>query len=127
RQLHDDPQPPLPHPVGLSHPPSPPQPPCTRPFALGSSYRRQHFSRPHRPDSFEGFRLRSCCFAILIETGSNAVRNVVQHNGRPQVPEPPRILASSRTPICRISMRVRNSDASSRTSSRKSTRVSAVK
>ena len=37
RQLHDDPQPPLPHPEGLSHPPSPPQPPCTRPFALGSS------------------------------------------------------------------------------------------
>src|SRR5262245_41443202 len=118
---------PAPHPDGLSQPPSLPQPPCTTPFAFGSSYLRQHFSRPHSPESFEGLRLRSCCFAILIETGSNDVRNVVQHSGRPQVPYPPSILASSRTPICRISIRVWNSAASSRTSSRKSTRPSAVK
>ena len=46
--------PPVPQPVGLSQPPSLPQPPCTWPLAFGSSYRRQHFSRPHRPDSFDG-------------------------------------------------------------------------
>src|SRR4051812_27112386 len=80
------PQPPLPQPDGLSQPPSLPQPPCATPFAFGSSYRRQHFSRPQSPESFDGFRLRSCCFAILIDTGSNEVRNVVQHNGRPHVP-----------------------------------------
>src|SRR5471032_581353 len=122
-----EPQPPEPQPDGLSQPPSLPQPPCATPFALGSSYRRQHFSRPHRPESFDGLRLKSCCLAILIETGSNDCRNVVQHSGRPHVPYPPYILASSRTPIWRISMRVRNSAASSRTSSRKSTRPSAVK
>src|SRR6185436_4153455 len=126
-QLPPLPHPPAPHPDGLSQPPSLPQPPCCWPFAFGSSYRRQHFSRPHNPDSFEGFRLSSCCFAILIDTGSNVVRNVVQHSGLPQVPYPPTSLASSRTPICRISMRMRNSAASSRTNSRKSTRVSAVK
>src|SRR6185312_1188878 len=112
---------------GLPQPPSSPQPPCTTPLAFGSSYRRQHLRRPQRPDSFEGFRLKSCCLAILIETGSNDVRNVVQHSGRPHVPYPPIILASSRTPICRISIRVLNSAASSFTSSRKSTRPSAVK
>jgi hypothetical protein len=38
------------------------------------------------PDSFEGFRLRFCCFAIRIDTGSNDCNQVVQHNGRPQDP-----------------------------------------
>ena len=38
------------------------------------------------PDSFDGLRLRSCCFAILIETGSNVCRNVVQQSGRPHEP-----------------------------------------
>src|SRR5438552_18691965 len=79
-------QPPAPQAEGLSQPPSLPQPPCTTPLALGSSYLRQHFSRPHSPDSFDGFKLRSCCFAILIETGSNEFKNVVQHSGRPHVP-----------------------------------------
>src|SRR6185436_6568185 len=122
-----EPQPPEPQPLGLSQPPSLPQPPCTTPWAFGSSYRRQHFRRPQRPDNLEGLRLRSCCLAILIETGSNEVRNVVQHNGRPQVPYPPINFASSRTPICCFSIRVWNSAASSRTSSRKSTRLSDVK
>ena len=48
-----------------------------RPLSLG---------RPHIPDSFDGFRLRFCCFAILIDTGSNDVSHVVQHSGRPQDP-----------------------------------------
>ena len=43
------------------------------------------------------------------------------------MPRPPSILASSRTPICRSSMRARNTPARSFTSSRKSTRPSAVK
>src|SRR5580765_4016532 len=79
-------QPPLPQPLGLSQPPSLPQPPCTTPLALGSSYRRQHLRRPQSPDSLDGFRLSSCCLAILIDTGSNDVRNVVQQSGRPHVP-----------------------------------------
>ena len=45
----------------------------------------------------------------------------------PHTPSPPTILALSRTPICRSSMRVRKADARSLTSSRKSTRPSAVK
>ena len=110
------PQPPLPQdphppagPVGLLHEPQPPssaQPPCFTPLPFGSSYRRQHFNRPHMPDSFDGFRLRFCCLAILMEMGSNAFSHVVQQSGRPQGPYPPSIRASSRTPICRISMRV---------------------
>ena len=68
-----DPQ--LPHPPAPQSPPPhpPPQPPvpvlllqllslahpanCS-PFAFGSSYRKQHFNRPHNPESLEGFRLR---------------------------------------------------------------------
>jgi len=75
--------------VGLLHdpqPPSSPQPPWTTPFALGSSYRRQHFNRPHMPESLEGLRLRFCCLAILIETGSKDCSQVVQQSGRPQEP-----------------------------------------
>jgi hypothetical protein len=56
------------------------------PLPFGSSYRKQHFNRPHMPDSFDGFRLRFCCFAILIEMGSKVCRNVVQQSGRPQDP-----------------------------------------
>ena len=43
------------------------------------------------------------------------------------MPRPPSILASSRTPICRSSILARNTLARSFTSSRKSTRPSAVK
>ena len=50
-----------------------------------------------------------------------------QQKGLPQMPRPPSILASSRTPIWRSSMRERNTPARSFTNSRKSTRPSAVK
>ena len=137
-----DPQ--LPHPpVAQSPPPHrPPHPPvpvlllqllslahpanCS-PFAFGSSYRKQHFNRPHRPDSREGFRLKFCRLAVLIEIGWNPCSHVVQQRGRPQVPYPPNSLASSRAPIWRISIRQRNCPARSRTRSRKSTRSCAVK
>ena len=36
--------------LSLAHPAN-----CS-PFAFGSSYRKQHFNRPHKPDSREGFR-----------------------------------------------------------------------
>jgi hypothetical protein len=86
-----DPHPSLPHPpgpVGLLHPqpPSSAQPPCFTPCPFGSSYRKQHFSRPHMPESLDGFRLRLCCFAILMEIGANDCSQVVQHSGRPQEP-----------------------------------------
>ena len=84
-------------------------------------------SRPHAPEIFTGLSERPCSFAILIETGWNPLRNEAQQNGRPQMPRPPTIFASSRTPIWRSSMRVRNTAARSFTSSRKSTRPSAVK
>ena len=35
------------------------------------------------PDSFDGLSARSCCLAILIDTGSNDCSNVVQQSGRP--------------------------------------------
>ena len=68
----------MPQPVGFPQPPSSPQPPPLTPLAFGSSYRRQHFRRPHRPDSRDGFKLRSCCLAILIDTCSKAFSQVVQ-------------------------------------------------
>ena len=43
--------------------------------------------------------------AILIETGTNAGSKVEQQSSRPHEPMPPTILASSRAPIWRISMR----------------------
>ena len=46
--------------------------------------------------------------AILVLTGWNSVRNWLQQSGRPQMPIPPSIFASSRTPICRSSIRLRN-------------------
>ena len=92
-----------------------------------SSLLRQHINLPHTPDIFVGFRDRFCSFAILIETAENSVRYVLQHNGRPQIPIPPRIFVSSLTPICLSSILVRNTAARSFTSSRKSIRPSAVK
>ena len=74
-----------------------------------------------------GFRDRLWVLAILMDTGTKSSRNWAQQKGRPQMPMPPSILASSRTPICRSSMRARNTEARSFTSSRKSTRPSAVK
>ena len=94
------PAPQLPHPpVPQAPPPHPPPHPLVpvfllqllslahpancSPFAFGSSYRKQHFSRPHKPDSREGFRLRCCRLAILIEIGWNPCSHVVQQRGRP--------------------------------------------
>ena len=74
-----------------------------------------------------GLSGKSCCLAILIDTGLNSVSQVVQHNIRPQRPTPPKSLASSRTPICRSSMRDLKERARSWTSFRKSTRFSAAK
>ena len=79
------------------------------------------------PEILVGLRDRPCSLAILMDTGWNSPKKVAQQNGRPQIPSPPSILASSRTPICRSSMRVLNTEARSLTSSRKSTRPSAVK
>ena len=62
-----------------------------------------------------------------MDTGWNSSRKVAQQKGLPQMPRPPSILASSRTPICRSSMRAWNTPARSFTRARKSTRPSAVK
>ena len=66
---------------------------------VSSSFVRQHISLPHTPDIFVGFRDRFCSFAILIDTAENSVKYVLQQSGRPQIPIPPRIFVSSRTPI----------------------------
>ena len=84
-------------------------------------------SRPQVPEIFVGFKDRLWVLAILMETGMKSSRNWAQQKGRPQIPRPPSIFASSRTPICRSSMRARKAEARSFTSSRKSTRPSAVK
>src|SRR5690625_52211 len=91
------------------------------------SYFKQHINRPHKPDIFVGFNDKFWSFAILIDTGSKSPSQVEQHNGRPQGPNPPNIFASSRTPICLNSIRVRKTLAKSLTSSLKSTLPSAVK
>ena len=72
------------------------------------SYCRQHMSLPHKPEIFVGLSDRFCSFAILIETGWKSCKNALQQTTLPQEPSPPSILASSRTPICLSSMRVRN-------------------
>ena len=74
-----------------------------------------------------GLRDRFCVLAILMETGWNSSRNWEQQKGFPQMPSPPSSLASSRTPICRSSMRVCRALARSFTRARKSTRPSEVK
>ena len=84
-------------------------------------------SLPQVPEILLGLRDMDCILAILVETGWNSSRNWLQQKGRPQMPMPPSILASSRTPIWRSSMRLRNTEARSLTSSRKSTRPSEVK
>ena len=84
-------------------------------------------SLPQVPEILVGFRLRFCTLAILMDTGWNSSRNWLQQKGLPHTPSPPTILALSRTPIWRSSMRVRNTAARLLTSSRKSTRPSAVK
>ena len=84
-------------------------------------------SRPQVPEILVGFRERFWVLAILMDTGWNSSRKEAQQKGVPQMPRPPSILASSRTPICRSSMRVWKTPARSFTRARKSTRPSAVK
>ena len=84
-------------------------------------------SRPQVPEILVGLRLKFWVLAILMDTGWKSSKNSRQQKGRPHMPRPPTILALSLTPICRSSMRVRNTEARFFTSSRKSTRPSAVK
>ena len=63
------------------------------------SYFKQHIKRPHKPEILVGFKDKPWSLAILIETGIKSPKKVEQHNGRPHGPIPPKILASSRTPI----------------------------
>ena len=72
-------------------------------------------------------RVRFCSLAILMDTGRSLSVMALQHSARPQMPTPPTTRASSRTPIWRSSMRILNTATRSFTSSRKSTRLSAVK
>ena len=62
-------------------------------------------SRPHIPEILDGLSDRFWFLAILIVTGWKHLRKVEQHRVSPQGPIPPRILVSSRGPICRISIR----------------------
>ena len=79
------------------------------------------------PEILAGFRDRFWVLAILMDTGMKSSIYWLQQKGRPQMPRPPSIFASSRTPIWRSSMRAWKAAARSFTSSRKSTRPSAVK
>ena len=74
-----------------------------------------------------GFRDRFWVLAILMDTGWKSRKNDEQQKGRPQMPRPPSIFASSRMPIWRSSMRVWNTAARLLTRPRKSTRPSDVK
>ena len=77
------PCPQVPHPPVPQSPPQPPPQPLVpvlllqllslahpancSPFAFGSSYRKQHFNRPHKPDSRED--LKAVAATILIFSG----------------------------------------------------------
>ena len=84
-------------------------------------------SRPHAPEICDGLSDSRWSFATCRFTGRSSGSHDAEQYSRPQRPMPPSRLASSRTPICFSSMRVRKADARSRTSVRKSTRFSAVK
>ena len=84
-------------------------------------------SLPQLPEILLGLSDMDCIFAILVDTGWKSFRNLLQQNGLPQMPRPPSIFASSRTPICLSSIRLRKMPARSLTSSRKSTLPSDVK
>jgi hypothetical protein len=53
---------------------------------MSYSYRRQHLSRPQRPEIFVGSSVAFCTLAIFIETGGISLRNVPQQTGWPQSP-----------------------------------------
>ena len=84
-------------------------------------------SRPHAPEICDGLSERRWSLATCRFTGRSSGSHDAEQYSRPHRPIPLSRLASSRTPIYLSSMRVRNMDASSRTSVRKSTRFSAVK
>ena len=71
------------------------------------------------PESLDGFSDSPCSFAIFTDTAWNSRSQVEQQSSRPHGPTPPTSLASSRAPICFISIRVWRLCARSRTSSRK--------
>src|SRR5690606_34651062 len=91
------------------------------------SYVRQHIRRPQHPEIWAGLSDSRWSFASWRLTGLSSRGDVEQQSSRPHRPTPPSSAASSRTPTCRNSIRVRKVRARSRTSSRKSTRRSAVK
>ena len=45
------------------------------------------------------YKRQDCILAIFVDTGWNSSKNWLQQNGLPQMPMPPSIFASSRTPI----------------------------
>jgi hypothetical protein len=45
---------------------------------VSSSYRRQHISRPHRPEIFSGSSVAFCTFALFIDTGLSTFRKFLQ-------------------------------------------------
>jgi len=69
-----------------------------------------------------GFTEQFWVLAMRTFTGRKCVIHVLQHSGRPQIPRPPMIPASSRTPICLSSTRQPNVPASSPAMERKSIR-----
>ena len=50
------------------------------------SKRRQHFSRPQRPEIFDGSSVDFCSLAIRIDTGGMTAMCVLQQTGLPQSP-----------------------------------------
>ena len=84
------------------------------------------FSLNSQKDNTQNGQIRSTGI-FLYETGWNSPRKLEQQNGRPQIPSPPSIFASSLTPICLSSMRVLKMLARFLTSILKSTRPLAVK
>ena len=88
------------------------------------AYFRQHI-QPPAGANIGGFQGQTLGLGRFDGHGHKSSRNWARRRAAAG-PRPPSILASSRTPICRSSMRART-DARSFTSSRKSTRPSAVK
>ena len=84
-------------------------------------------SRPQAPEICCGLSESFWSFATPRFTGRKSGSHEAEQYSRPQRPTPERRFASSRTPICFNSIRVRNMAARSRTRPRKSTRRSAVK
>ena len=63
-------------------------------------------SLPQMPDILLGFSEMFWLLAMRTLMGANSTNQVAQHSSLPQHPTPPIIFDSSRTPTCRISMRV---------------------